>query len=79
MEQQQAYRKIEKRLAIMKVLLEAGVIDANSMKCTCVSNAVNHVLDCKISTKTHAPNDIIIEFMELHACYTMDNEGCGNE
>ena len=75
MNQQKAYRKIEQRLAIMKVLLEAGVIDGESIKSACVSHAVDHVLGCKMSLKTHSPNEVIVEFMELHAFYSMNDGG----
>jgi len=42
MNQQEAYRKIEQRLAIFKVLLNAGVISGKSLKTDAVSNAVDH-------------------------------------
>jgi len=75
MKQQEAYRKIEQRIAIMKVLLDAGVITAECLNADCVSNAINHIIKRKISPSTHTPNDIIVEFMELHAFYSMNNGG----
>ena len=62
MNQQEAYRKIEQRLAIMKVLLEAGVIDGDSIKSEAVSNCVNQLIKCSISPNIFSDAEIITAF-----------------
>jgi len=62
MNQQEAYRKIEQRLAIFKVLLNAGVISGKSLKTDAVSNAVDQLIASKVTAPQYSDTDIIKQF-----------------
>ena len=62
MNQQEAYRKIEQLIAIFKVLLNAGIINSESLKTDAVSNAVDQLIASKVMAPQYSDTDIIKKF-----------------
>ena len=69
-QQQLAYRKIEQRIAILRVLLRCSVVSANTISDEAVKATVDELISFNITPKTHTDEQIVIEFNALYQLIT---------
>jgi len=65
--QQAAYRKIEQRIALLRVLLRANVVTAHTIKCESVSHTIDEMLFFKVFASTHTDEQIVTAFKDYYA------------
>jgi hypothetical protein len=69
LEELSRYMQIEERLNVLKILLEAGILNCSNINDRAEKQALTH-LQNSVTDKCVNNTEIIVEFMELLALYS---------